>query len=134
MNSKPLKKGDNILHNLSEANLSNAISSIAKELGVSVTTSTEAKNVQMIITQSPAGGKLYKSLAPKGAMVVCSGSQETNALDSSIGVSSTSAIFEDIAVLGFDLTSWIASVDDKTLNNGIYMFLIEIIKQHDISL
>ena len=118
LHSKALKKGDTVVHNLKEGPLASAIATVAKELGVTLTSATETKNAQMAISDS-AEGKLTKCLGPKGVFVACSGSAESSAVNASVTLSVTDAIFSDVSITGFDLGAWITTADSSTLAAGM---------------
>ena len=116
----PLKKGDTVVHALKEGPLLSAVTTVAKELGLTVSTSTDTKNARLAIVDSPPSvGKLAKCLGPKAAVVACSGNAEGATAGASAALSVTDLIFNDAALLGFDLASFIASENDKTLAAGV---------------
>ena len=78
--------------------LAKAISAVAKELGLTLTSSADTKNASLAITASSAS-KLTKCLGPKGVLVACSGT----ASGASLSVSATDAIFNGIGIKGFEL-------------------------------
>jgi len=119
LNTVPLKKGDTVVHALKEGPLLATITVMSKELGVTLTNNADTKNARLaIVDTSP--GKIAKCLAPKGAVVACSGNAAGSVVGSSAALSVTDAIFNDTSLHGFDLGSFLASADDSKLAAGQY--------------
>jgi hypothetical protein len=123
LNVVPLKKGDTVVHALAEGPLLATVTSMCKDLGVNVTNNAETKNARLAILDTPSG-KIAKCLAPKGAVIACSGSTAGAAAGASAALSVTDAIFNDTSLHGFDLGAFIATTDDKKLSAGRLMHTI----------
>lgn len=117
LNVVPLKKGDTVVHALVDGPLLAAVTSMCKDLGVTVTNNAETKNARLALVDAPSG-KIAKCLAPKGAVVACSGNTAGTTAGASTVLSVTDAIFNDTSLHGFDLGAFIATTDDGKLSAG----------------
>jgi protoporphyrinogen oxidase len=121
LSSVALKKGDTVVHALKDGPLLSAITAISKEVGVTLTNSADTKNARAVVVDAPPG-KLAKCLGPKGVVVALSGNITAGSVaGSGVALSVTDLIFQDSSTQGFDLSSWIATADEKLFQSGNFL-------------